>query len=215
MKKTIRLYGDLGKRFGRVFRMDVDTPAEAIHALRKQIPGFKKYLLDHAQAPFRVIVGGVDSDVDGLDRPCSGSEVIKIVPVVSGAKSGGFQAILGGVLAIVGTVYSMPWLTNIGLSMMAGGVAMMLAESPKGAFNPSTTTSDIDTFSFNSPTMTTGQGGSVPVLYGRHRVGGHVISAGIDTQTWQVKGFGGAAPDEVGTRGGNGDTAPWVWAIAP
>lgn len=213
--KTIRLYGAMGKRFGRVFRLDVATPAEAIHALRRQVPGFRDYLLENAQAPFRVIVGGRDSDVDRLAMPCGRSEVIKIVPMVAGAKDGGFQAILGGVLAIVGTVYSMPWLTNIGLSMMAGGVAQMLAESPKGAFNPSTTTSDIDTFSFNSPTLTTGQGGSVPVLYGKHRVGGHVISAGIDTQTWQVKGFGGAAPDEDGTRGGDGDTSPWVWAIAP
>jgi len=94
-------------------------------------------------------------------------------------------------------------------------VAQMLADSPKGMFNPSTTTSDIETFTFNSPTATTGQGGSVPVLYGQHRVSGHVISAGIDAQTWQDKGFGGAAPDNDGTRGGDGSASPWVWAIAP
>ena len=213
--KTVRLYGDLRKRFGREFRLAVDTPAEGIHALRCQVPGFRDYLREHAQDAFRVVVGKEDRDEAGLYAPCGQSEVIKIVPVVAGADKGPIQFIAGAVLAVVGTVYRMPWLTNIGLSLMAGGVAQMLAESPKGMFNPSTTTSDIETFTFNSPTATTGQGGSVPVLYGQHRVSGHVISAGIDAQTWEDKGCGGAAPDNAGTMGGNGDTSPWVWAIAP
>lgn len=213
--KTIRLYGSLRKKFGKGFRLAVDTPAEGIHALRCQVPGFRQHFQEHAHDAFRVIVGKEDRDEAGLHVPCGKSEVIKIVPVVAGAKSDGFQFILGAVFTVVGTVYSMPWLTNMGLSMMMGGVAQMLADSPKGLFDPSTTTSDIDTFTFNSPTATTGQGGCVPVLYGRHRICGHVISAGIDAQTWQDKGFGGAAPDNVGTRGGNGDTSPWVWAIAP
>ena len=213
--KTIRLYGSLRKKFGKEFRLDVGTPAEGIHALRCQVPGFRKHFQDHAADRFRVVVGGEDRDEAGLCAPCGRSEVIKIVPVVAGAKEGGFQFILGAVLTIVGTVYAMPWLSNIGMSMMLGGVAQMLADSPKGMFNPSTTTSDIETFTFNSPTATTGQGGSVPVLYGQHRVSGHVISAGIDAQTWQDKGFGGAAPDNDGTRGGDGSASPWVWAIAP
>jgi len=213
--KTIRLYGDLRKRFGREFKLDVATPAEAIHALRSQIPGFRSYFQEHARDLFRVIVGAEDRDEAGLEMPCGRSEVIKIIPVVAGADKGSVSFIVGAVFAVVGTVYQMPWLTNIGISMMAGGVAQMLADSPKGMFNPSTTTSDIDTFTFNSPTATTGQGGGVPVLYGKHRVSGHVISAGVDAQTWQDKGFGAAAPDNAGTRGGDGDTSPWVWAIAP
>ena len=35
---------------------------------------------------------------------------------------------------------------------------------------------------------------------------------GIDSQAFR-RDHG--APDEAGTRGGNGDTTPWVWAIAP
>jgi predicted phage tail protein len=82
-------------------------------------------------------------------------------------------AILGAVLYYAGGVVS-AWnpvigagMQGIGMSMMLGGVAQLLAGSPKGMFNPSTTTSDIETFTFNSPTATTGQGGSVPVLYGQ------------------------------------------------
>lgn len=224
--KTVKLYGAMGKRFGRVFRLDVATPAEAIRALINIRPGFRRYLHDHGGDQFQVIVGSQSVDADGLVAPCGSSEVIKFVPVVAGAKDG-FGQFVTGVLMIVAAYYLGPAgaglfsagmvsaVTSMGYAMAIGGVAQMLAGSPDGAFNPSSTTSDIDTFTFNSPTLTTGQGGSVPLLYGKHRVGGHVVSAGIDTQTWQPKGFGGAAPDEVGTLGGNGDTSPWVWAIAP
>ncbi|PNQ53699.1 phage tail protein, partial [Vibrio agarivorans] len=37
--RTIRLYGILGSRFGRTFRLAVSTPAEAVRALAVQIPG--------------------------------------------------------------------------------------------------------------------------------------------------------------------------------
>ncbi len=43
-KKRIRLYGDMAKRFGREFRLDVATAAEAIRALCVIKPGFRQYL---------------------------------------------------------------------------------------------------------------------------------------------------------------------------
>lgn len=224
--KTIKLYGAMGKRFGRVFRLDVATPAEAIRALISTRPGFRRYLHDHGGDKFRVIVGSQSVGAEGLVMPCGSSEVVKFVPVVAGAKDGLGQFVTGA-LMVVAAYYLGPAgaglfsagmasaVTSMGYAMAIGGVAQMLAGNPDGMFNPSSTTSDIETFTFNSPTATTGQGGSVPVLYGQHRVSGHVISAGIDAQTWQDKGFGGAAPDNDGTQGGDGSASPWVWAIAP
>jgi hypothetical protein len=46
-------------------------------------------------------------------------------------------------------------------------------------------------------------------------VGGALISVGISPETWTVNGLGGLAPDEVGTRGGDGSASPWIWAVAP
>lgn len=43
--KTVRLYGHLGVRFGRVFRLDVASPAEAVRALLLQLPGFRDAIL--------------------------------------------------------------------------------------------------------------------------------------------------------------------------
>jgi hypothetical protein len=101
----------------------------------------------------------------------------------------------------------------MGTAMVIGGVASMLSNAPvipaEGQMGR-----DFETWTFGSPTLTVGQGGCVPYCGGLHRIGGHVISSGVDAQTWQDKGFGGLAPDNAGTRGGNGDTTPWVWAKA-
>jgi predicted phage tail protein len=42
--RTIRLYGVLGATFGRVHKMAVETPREAIRALCIVIPGFERFL---------------------------------------------------------------------------------------------------------------------------------------------------------------------------
>jgi predicted phage tail protein len=44
--KTIRLYGVLGTTFGRVHRLAVDSPQEAIKALCTVIPGLQKFILE-------------------------------------------------------------------------------------------------------------------------------------------------------------------------
>ena len=42
--RTIKLSGFLGKKFGRVHRLAVDSPAEAIRALSVNINGFREFL---------------------------------------------------------------------------------------------------------------------------------------------------------------------------
>lgn len=45
--RTIRLYGEAGRRFGRIHRLALDTNsvAEAVQALCSQIAGFRAYLM--------------------------------------------------------------------------------------------------------------------------------------------------------------------------
>jgi predicted phage tail protein len=232
-KKTIRLYGDMGKKFGRVFKLEVSNPAEAIHALRITVPGFDAYLREHMTDAFRVLVGSDDRGEEDLSAPMGQNEVIKIVPIITGSTN----SILGRIVLGAALVY-LTWgaasgaagwwgaagsvgaglagaVGAIGWSMVLGGVAQMLANTPASVGSGLSGNNDKETWSFGSPTLTTGQGGAVPLGYGTMRIGGAVISAGIDAHTWQDKGFGGAAPDNAGTQGGDGDTSPWVWAIAP
>lgn len=145
--RTIRLYGQMGSRFGRVhkFALESNTVAEAVQALCSQIAGFKQYLLqakDHGIA-FHVFLGKRNIGEKDLQSP-TGSDDIRIAPVIMGYKSGGVgQFIAGAVLFVVGAVisyFSYGTLASIGGSMMYSGVAMMiggvvqmLTPMPKGA----------------------------------------------------------------------------------
>lgn len=89
--KTIRLYGKLGAMFGRVHRLVVETPAEACRALSVIIPGFEQYMSTaHMQGiRFAVFKGKESIGHDELKHGCGGAE-IRIAPVISGSKRGGF-----------------------------------------------------------------------------------------------------------------------------
>ena len=43
--REVRLYGALGREFGRVLHLAVATPAEAVRALRAVLPGFERAFL--------------------------------------------------------------------------------------------------------------------------------------------------------------------------
>lgn len=220
--KDIRFYGSMRKRFGRGIKLDVGSAGEAAYACQKNIPGFRDYLREHAKAPFRVLVGGAAKDEDGLSDPAGHADVIKFVPLVAGASGKGdmIPIVLGAVLMVAGTMLTAafpvagPIIFKVGLSMVIGGVAGLLANTPSAPFDPGQNR-DRDAFSFNNPTLTTGQGGSVPFGYGRHRIGGHVISAGIDAGFFQPGGIGGLCATDDGVMYGDGVTTPWAWSLKP
>ncbi len=212
------LYADLRRRFGKKFRFAVETPAEAIRALCSQVKGFEAYLRKHLRDNYSIILGGDHLDEEGLAWTIGNAKTLKIVPAIAGA-DGVFRVIAGAVLIAAGiaiNTYSKgPWgnqLITMGAALALGGVAQILTSTVNPNLNA---TESPTTYTFGSPRVTTGQGRPVPIPYGEIMVGGHVVSAGISAETWQTNGFGGAAPDEIGTRGGNGDTSPWLWAVAP
>lgn len=221
--KTIRLYGHLRKRFGKEFRLAVNSVHEATsQALPALVPGWTEYVgVTHGQSGFRVLVGEEPQTIDTLGNPVGSNEVIKIVPVVAGAKSGGMQFLFGAILVAASFIPVLApvsgYMRSMGIAMMVGGVATMLATAPNlAALNSNNGPADSPAYSFGNPTVTIGQGRPVPLLYGGPlRVGGAIVSAGINSEAYQRKGFGGAALDDLGTISGNGDSLPWLWAIAP
>ena len=216
MLVTVKLYGAL-RRFGHSRKLDVETPREAIHACMEMIPGFRAYFMAHLEAPFRVLVDEEPQSEGDLFATFGSRKTFKIIPVVSGAHGGLGQVLLGAVMIAAGvamwlytpgaTATTGDWLINAGLAMMLGGVVSMLAKLTASSNN-----SDQQTWAFGAPQLTTGQGGCVPLAYGLVAMAGTVVSSGIDGQQWQVGGFGGKAPDDNGTMGGDGVTTPWVWA---
>lgn len=212
--KTIRLYGVLGKKFGRKFKLAVNSPAEAVRALCTLVPGIQAFLMNAKDAglEFAVYTGKRNLSVEELRYP-SGDDEIKFVPMVIGAKGGGFIAtILGAVLVVVGifliwTPFGLP-LIGVGAALMVGGIMTMLAPVPKEAGDRDKA-GDRPSYSFNGPVNTQAQGNPVPVAYGGPMfVGSAVISASIIASDNAYVPNTAASPSGGGGTGGGG-SAPW------
>ena len=191
--RTVRLYGHLGKQFGRVHRLDVASPAEAVRALSANYPGFNAALVGHAPG-YRMQVA---EELIALDLMAfQGSADIRIIPVVAGAKNGIGQILIGALvlaaafatggislgatgLVTSGLVGQMA--LSFGASLLIGGVTQMLIGAPKtgGASNAPANTPN---YSFNGAVNTIAQGNPVPICYGRLIVGSQVISAALTVE---------------------------------
>lgn len=191
--KTIRLYGELGKRFGREFKLDVQSPAEAVRALRVIVPGFQAYLVEHAKSAFKVFTGGRNAH-DALAAPCSDAEIIRIAPVVGGAGEAA-RIVLGAAMIALAIWNPMGWIAlgaqgavgttalfSMGISMVLGGVVQLLSPQQTYDSAASERPENRPSYNFNGPVNTTAQGHPVPLCYGRMIVGSAVISAGIETR---------------------------------
>lgn len=189
----IELGGALGKVFGRTHYRLISKICEVGTALSKTIPGFESYMISSQRRglTFAIFKGKKNIGKDDLGFPVTG-EVIRIVPVIIGSKKAGvLQTILGAVLVAVGVVLSFtpwaaasPFLYKFGAAMMLGGVVQMLSPQPSGLASKQSADNRAS-YAFGGVTNTAAQGYPVPLLYGRRRIGGAIISAGIYVEDQQ------------------------------
>ncbi|ELI7924679.1 tail assembly protein [Yersinia intermedia] len=188
----IKLSGSLATRFGRNHQRVISHKKEAFRALSVTIPGFEEYLITSKMRglTFAIFVGGKNVGKEELEL-ASGGQEIRIVPVIIGSKKAGvFQTILGAVLVVVGAVVGVmtSWtgvggavglgMMKVGGALMLGGVVQML--SPQvGGLASRQSPDNKPSYAFGGPVNSTAQGNPVGVLYGKRRIGGAVISAGI------------------------------------
>lgn len=178
MLRTVKLYGELGKRFGREHRLDVATPAEAIRALTANFPEFERAVIDHPHG-FHVLAGRDDrGSTESIKLPVGADDIIKIVPATAGSKQGLLQTIIGATLIVIGVFTGQFWLVQIGASLALGGIAQMLTPVPK-APSAGQDGKTQQSYIFSGPLNTSVQGGPVPIGYGRMIIGSTVISQGL------------------------------------
>lgn len=203
--KTVRLYGDLSKKFGREHKLAVKTPAEAIRALCALIPEFKKHITSENRM-YTMFTGYDDRDVTLYNAPFSEKEVLRVIPVVTGAGNLG-KIIIGAVLiyfsaglatafvpgataatiAAGGAGASMAAaISSIGVSLVVGGMMGLLIKPPKGNASDYEAPENKPSYAFNGSVNTTRQGNAVPVGYGTLRVGSQVVSAGISSEDLDI-----------------------------
>ncbi|WP_176506356.1 tail assembly protein [Pseudomonas urethralis] len=203
--RTVRLYGKLGARFGRVHHLAVNSAAEAVRALGVLHKGFTQFLAEAKDMglAFVIFYGKRNLAQEQLGDPPSSND-IRIAPVVTGRKSGGLQVVLGIALIAVATIATAgvaglasasAWAAaiggtgwgvvgSIGLSLALGGVASLIAGTPQG-LSSSESTSNTPSYNFSGIKNTTAQGGPVPLCYGEMTVGSAMISLGIRAEDQQ------------------------------
>jgi len=212
MKNTVRrinLEGELGEKFGKVWHLNVKSPAEAIHAIEAQRKGLRKYFLDTGEKGigYEVIVGdqGIQQE-EGLLYPAPMRDDFTFVPVPQGGKSRGFGMILAGVMLMIPGLQLMSMemigaggVTLTGMSKLGfiianpGTFGMVSASTAMGAglifggvsqllappIESNTDGNEEQSYLFDGAVNSAKQGTPVPILYGRLTVGGAVISASI------------------------------------
>lgn len=195
--KTIKLYGHLGKQFGKIHKYCVNTPAEAIKLLNVNYPGFEHALISFKGEGYRVIVGKEDIDKEDL---CinTGQDTIKIVPTISGSGGGNGRVILTGLLLMavsyftfgVGSVGITGWTgataTSFGMGLTSVGMSLVLQGISSSLFTPPAIGKQSISYNFDGAVNTTRQGVPIAVGYGELIVGSAVISAGITTSNIAV-----------------------------
>lgn len=194
---TIRLYGPLGAKFGRIHRLAVTSAGEAVRALGTQIKGFDAFLMSSKDrgVGYTVFYDKTNLSREELRNSNAGRD-IRIAPVMIGAKRAGIFQIVLGVVLIAAAVIAAPatggsslaaafsqggfWgsVAAMGASMVLGGVVQMLTPMPKG-MSAKDSPENTPNPHFNGPVNTVAQGSCVPVLHGELIVGSKVISAGI------------------------------------
>lgn len=181
--KTLVLHGELKELFGERFKMDVETPADAMRLMEANFPGqFATAMWGKSYAMY------LDDVQVGSDHifMCCGEKDIHLVPVLEGSIS--FKSILAFgltllVFAVSGPLGAAIFGAGITASLFAGaliiGTSALIstlvrpkAQNDRDAVNRSS-------FIFDGAVNIIEQGGPVPLVYGRARVGSVVVDAGI------------------------------------
>jgi len=201
MLTDVKLYGELGELYGKEFTFDVNTPKEAVSALITNFKKFKETLNTEGNS-YVLVYGDKELEIDDIMlKTFDKRKVLKIIPVVAGAKSGWVSVIIGAILVVAASIMMGPGggmavmeammagtatamqvggliINSIGMSMISAGVAQILAPTPG---TPVSAKKD-ENYYFDGPVTTTAQGQPVPIAYGQLRVGGAVITAEINSE---------------------------------
>jgi len=196
MLSKIKVYGRLARFLGkRTFEAEISSPVDAFKFLIANFPRLESHMMEQN---YCVKVGNYEINETELDTP-TGSQEIKIVPVIVGAGRGLGRFILGA--ALIGAAVFAP---NVGLGL-GGGNSFLFGTSGGGALLASlgnlgiyyalsgaaqmlTSTEELGgasddpaSFTFNGIQNTIRAGVAIPVVYGEIFTGSLVVSAGVDT----------------------------------
>ncbi len=225
MQRDVYLHGNLAK-FGNHWNMNAPKIADAIKLIDCQTQGFKKYLIEAAEAGLELAMTVNNKKIEdplefGLDN-INGDMHIALMP--SGSRKGWGKLILGAILTFLAYQFGGPAAgakvgeMTMGYAMLMGlGINLMLMGITELTTKPPKHNKDEETGLFNGPENTLVQGTPVPVAYGKLLIGGKPISVnfkpsgGIGSSTVSGGGLSGLALAQMW----NNALADWINEIDP
>ena len=198
MLSKIKVYGRLARFLGkRTFEAEISSPVDAFKFLLANFPNLESHMMEQN---YCVKVGDYEISETELAIP-TGSQEIRIVPVIMGAKKGLGRFLLG--VAIIGAAIFVPGAApalttsgfisgtagasflvtaaaNIGLYLALSGISQMISPTEDVGAD----SDDPSSFTFNGVQNTIRAGVAIPVVYGEIFTGSLVVSGGIDTDDY-------------------------------
>ncbi|WP_249554216.1 tail assembly protein [Shewanella sp. 8A] len=177
----IKLSGSLAKKFWREHKryLDTGTTTEAFSAIKNTLQGFEQFIKEQAKLGLRYAIFRNGKNTGEDEFGLAGSREIRIVPVIGGSKRGGvLQTIIGAVLIVASFIPGLQMLMAPGIALVAGGVVQMLSPQAKG-LKGREASENAPSYAFGGAVNTTAAGNIVGIGYGKRRIGGAIISAGI------------------------------------
>jgi predicted phage tail protein len=218
----VKFHGNLGKRLKKkTWNIAVESVKEAFHAIDTMSKrNLVKCMIEDSekQLKYQVKVDSKPIDTSTINpeelSTIQESELcikrriktIDVIPVLEG--SGGGGGILSAVIGVL-LIVTAPWLAvamggaqlataaivMAGLTMVAGGISMMLAKPPKfDDFREIEQTKKSTSYLFGGPVNTANEGGPVPIGYGRLIAGSQVIQSSLNTRELTVGELGSYRP---------------------
>jgi len=118
------------------------------------------------------------TDVKEIHRKVSSEDILEVGCDVPYGENGVGKIIAGVVIAVVGGYLSgwNPYVVGFGISLALGGVGELIAGQPLlPTFDSGSNTSA--TYTFSGIKNTTVLGTPIGIVYGTHRIGGHILNA--------------------------------------
>jgi predicted phage tail protein len=216
--KEIFLHGILAKEFGSEFKIQIPKPKDCIKALDANLNNFINRINDLASQGFHYTIIVDNKKIQDIQELEIQNNFIRIdlVPLIvgSGAIVGGIiltgVASLGGAASaaamtvFLGTGVGSMVATLVGglvLTAVTMGLQMLMQDKNKNTVNAakSTTTAVKESFDFSNKANVANQGSSIPIGYGRLKVGSQVIQ-------YTVKAFQSQIPFDDIAKKFNEDT---------
>lgn len=178
MLRRVFLHGTLKKLHDGPIEVVASNVAEAIRHVSLQVPGFEPNALTGYK---RIQVAGCDTIEDLFAD--NDMEEIHIFPQFNGGKKGGFLQILIGAALVVAS-FVVPGgpiiaglLLKVGALVVLGGV-LQLFSAPNRDSGPAA--QQQANHYLGAPKNTVAIGTRIPILYGRRKIGGHILSINVN-----------------------------------